>query len=116
MIFAQEDSSQNKGIHYQVTIANRSGGEITKNEILNAGKLDLESTSGINLASFKMTVVYKNGPIEFSNEMNGFLTDEMRKAIVDAYPGCNVFLEFIKARNENGAIVTLAPISLKIMD
>jgi hypothetical protein len=98
------------------SIAGKTNGEITREELLNSKGLLLEnkpeSVSGIT--SFRITMVEKGnvlGPMDLSNLDNGELTSKMREAIKSAPAGSKIYFEYIKCTNKDGSIRSLSPLN-----
>lgn len=100
----------------KVTIAGKTNGEITREELLDSKGLVIENKpEGVNgISSFRITIVEKGnvlGPADFNNPDNGELTDKMREAIKNVAAGSKIYFEYIKCTLKDGARLSLHPLN-----
>ena len=113
-VFAQEskgNESANK-LNGKATIAGKTGGEITRKDLLKAKELMVDK-AGSHITDFKMTVVNAGGQEEFTGKGNK-LSEAMRNAIKNASPHAKVFFEYIRCVEKDGGSHLLSPISLEL--
>jgi len=110
-----QDTEQSE--KYKVTIAGKFHGEITREELLNAGELKLnKELSEFHIISFEM--VLGSGPdslLFFTNKRNGELTDEMKGEISGTKKKYDLFFMQIICANKNGASLKLNNVELQFI-
>jgi len=83
-----------------LVFANKSGGNISKNELWNSDTLKFANNiaPALHVCEFKMTTECDGKLATLVNDRDEYLTDEMRTAIYYTEPGCKIYFEYIKAR------------------
>jgi hypothetical protein len=106
--------------HGEVTMAEKTRGTITKNELLTAGAIKLKKLfRKYHVVEFDMTIVSKEKKLTttYHNFSNGNLTAEMRAAIMNASDGDKIYFEYIRSRDEKGVVLYFcSPITLKLKE
>ncbi len=97
----------NPFLEYNASIAGKTNGYITSDEIIQAKTLLLDSAirNVYHIISYKMTFSGKGRNItEFENQKSGELTQAMLEELNKATSGCQIFFEFIKAADSTNSI------------
>jgi hypothetical protein len=83
-------------------LAGKSGGKITREELLNASKVEISgSEEAMKVCAFKLSVSdHINGYTEFSGS-NENITAEMNAALHEITVGSKVYVEYIRAGRTN---------------
>ena len=100
-------------LEYTASIAGKTKGPITKEEILNAKSLllDKDSLSTYHIISFKMTLACKGRVIsEYDNQKNGELNLPMIEGIKNSEAGCKLFFEYIRVTDSSNLIDSMRPL------
>jgi hypothetical protein len=109
MISSHDSSAQ----QIEVTLAGKSGGEITASQLASDSILFPEE--GYSILSFRLTISAKfmTSPKEY--EVKGArLTPEMLKTISLLRAGTKVYFEFIRIQDDNGKIKSGKPMAFTI--
>jgi hypothetical protein len=110
----------NSMLKYNASVAGKSDGLITIEEILSAKQLllDKDAEQSYRIISFKITIICKGrDPIEIENQKNGELNSKMIEGIKKTSSGCKLLFEYIKAidnTNHLDAVKYVKPLSFTI--
>jgi hypothetical protein len=94
------------------TIAGKSGGDITKEELLNSH--GLEALGGHQISEYKMSI-YKQGSWLYEFHIRGNkLAANMKEAINGVKSGTSIYFEYIICNSENGSSHLTKPLSFVV--
>lgn len=99
------------------SVNNLQIGEVTKEELLGAGKVSLiESYQDDNsILSYRLTIISEaKRPIQLTSGGNGDFTAEMVAAIQSTQSGDKVYFEYIKCKSHKGVVRSLGSLAFKI--
>jgi len=114
--FVATESTANPPLPCHARVAGLSGGAVTRDAVLDAGRLLVfDVPEGSSVASFKLTLVSRGmEPLEMSNPDNGDLTAEMRRRIAERQAGTKLYFEYIRMMGADGKVTTLCPLNFEL--
>jgi len=112
IIFTTGLSAQTTYTLPTATVAGKSGGVISKDTLINAGKLEC-SDPGFVIKSFTLTIEVPPDLVSITSKTPEF-TEIMKGYLAGAKAGQKIFFEDIKATNAEGKTYNLAVMSFKL--
>jgi hypothetical protein len=99
-------------------ISGKTGGKITRSEILDDGMIHMNEGRGpeLRISSFMLTIVNTKEMLEFKNNTDGKLTDAMRTSILEAPLKSKIYVEYIMAASDGSSNRSLPPMSFILSD
>jgi hypothetical protein len=105
-----------KLLNLTVTMAGKTKGDITKDELVKSTGLILkDSASKFHLRSFQLTLVTTEGnELKYYNLENGDLTEQMQVVINRTANIYKIYFESIKCADKNDSTYTIPAIGFKL--